>query len=189
MGFLDRAGVLVAGSVVVVTFLIMAATAEVFTPYQAQAHFFGETVDAGDGLQVVFAPYPSAPIGDNNSTTQLNFSVLQKGANLYNIHSAVVITDKRTGEQVAQIPYKQYEISDITIPYVFKNTGDYVVTLKTRIPGDAKYQSNPLVASFPISVISQIQSMLSNGYTTSYIVIAAVVAVCGTVAVYAWRRM
>ncbi len=187
MEFFDRVSVHMAESVLVIFFIL--AALGIFAPSHAQAHFFGETVNVGDNIQVVFAPYPSAPIGDNNSTTQLNFSVLQKGANLYNIQSAVVITDKRTGEQVAQIPYKQYEISDITIPHVFKSTGNYEVTLQTRIAGDAKYQNNPLVASFQLSVISQIQSVFSNNYTISYIIIAVVVVVCGTIAVYAWRRM
>jgi hypothetical protein len=162
-----------------------------FLPYYAYAHFFGKTIDIGgnNGFQVVFAPYPATPVGDNNSTTMLNFSVLQKGANLYNINSAVVITDKKTGELVAQIPYKQYETSDITIPYTFKKIGDYVVTIQTRIPGDATYQSNPLVASFDLSVVSQIQTILSDKYTIGYIVIAAIASVCGAIAVRAWRKI
>jgi len=53
---------------------------------------------------------------------------------------------------VDQIPYRLYEFSDITIPYTFNYTGNYVVTLETRIVGDEKYQASPLVASFDISV-------------------------------------
>jgi hypothetical protein len=174
---------------VLVAVLAIAGIAQLLPVQQAYAHFFGETVDVGDGFQVVFAPYPPNPVGDNNSTTSLNFSVLQNGNNVYNVHSAVVIADKKTGKAVEQIPYRQYEISDITIPYVFKNTGDYTVTLQTIIPGDAKYQDSPLVASFDLSVVSQIQTVLSDRYVIGYIVIAAVVGVCGTVAVYAWRRM
>lgn len=142
-----------------------------------------------NGFQIVFAPYPQSPIGDNNSTTMLNFSVLQNGSNLYNVHSAIVITDKKTGEAVAQIPYKQYEISDISVPYTFRNTGNYVVTLQTQIPGDEKYQNTPLAASFELSVASQLQTVLSDKYTIGYVVIVAIVSVCGTIAVYAWRKM
>jgi hypothetical protein len=116
----------------------------------AYGHFFGATQDI-DGYQVVFAPYPSTPVAGSNSTF-LNFSVLQNSSNIFNIHSAVRIQDRQTGETVDQIPYRLYEFSDITVPYTFNETGDYVVTLETRIIGDEKYQASPLVASFDISV-------------------------------------
>lgn len=116
----------------------------------AHAHFFGATQNV-DKYQVVFAPYPSTPIAKSNSTL-LNFSVLENNTNIYNVHSAVVITDKQSGRIVGQIPYRLYEFSDITIPYIFNDTGNYVVTLQTRIVGDEKYQASPLVASFDISV-------------------------------------
>jgi hypothetical protein len=54
------------------------------------------------------------------------------------------------------VPYKLYEFSDISIPYRFNETGDYVVTLQTRITGDEKYQASPLVASFDIPVSNQL---------------------------------
>lgn len=116
----------------------------------AYGHFFGATKDI-DGYQVIFAPYPSTPVAGGNSTF-LNFSVLQNGNNVLNIHSAVKIQDKQTGDVVGQIPYRLYEFSDITVPYAFNETGDYLVTLETRIIGDEKYQASPLVASFDISV-------------------------------------
>ena len=111
----------------------------------AYGHFFGATQDI-DGYQVVFAPYPSAPVAGSNSTF-LNFSVLKDSNNILNIHSAVKIQDKQSGDIIEQIPYKLYEFSDITVPYTFNETGDYVVTLETRIIGDEKYQASPLVAS------------------------------------------
>ena len=116
----------------------------------AYAHFFGATQNI-DKYQVVFAPYPSTPIAKSNSTL-LNFSVLENSTNIYNVHSAVVIMDKQSGRIVSQIPYRLYEFSDITIPYIFNDTGNYVVTLETRIVGDEKYEASPLVASFDISV-------------------------------------
>src|SRR5581483_3064415 len=99
----------------------------------AYAHFFGATKQV-DGYQIVFQPYPSAPIIGTNST--LNFSVLAPdGNNLYNVYSSIVIADKKTGEAIHQVPYRLYEISDITARYKFDNAGDYVVTVQTRIPG------------------------------------------------------
>ncbi|MEM3159377.1 MAG: hypothetical protein QXJ74_01200 [Nitrososphaera sp.] len=116
----------------------------------ADAHFFGDTKEV-DGFQVIFAPYPDNPAIGENST--LNFSVLQNGANLFNIHAAVKV-EKSTGEVVLQEPYRQYEISDITVPYVFEESGDYKVTVEARIPGDEKYQAQPLTATFDLTTFS-----------------------------------
>jgi hypothetical protein len=120
----------------------------------AYAHFFGATKNI-DNYQVIFSPSPSTPIAGDNSTS-LNFSVLENNTNVYNIYSALVVTNKQSGDIVGQVPYKIQEFSDITIPYNFNDTGDYVVTLQTRIAGDEKYQDSPLVASFDISVGNQL---------------------------------
>lgn len=134
--------------------LLLAALAFAATQSNlAYGHFFGATQDV-DGYQVVFAPYPSNPTAGSNSSL-LNFSVLENGDNIYNIHSAVVVTDRQSGDVVGQVAYRLYEFSDITIPYTFEDTGRYVVTLQTRIIGDEKYQADPLVASFDISVGNQ----------------------------------
>lgn len=130
--------------------MVIATTAGALQANLAYGHFFGATKDV-DGYQVVFAPYPSAPIAGSNSTV-LNFSVLRNSDNIYNIHSALIITDRQTGDAISQIPYRFYEISDISIPYTFNETGDYVVTLRTIIVGDEKYETTPLEASFDISV-------------------------------------
>ncbi len=115
----------------------------------AYAHFFGATKEV-DGYKIVFQPYPSAPIIGTNST--LNFSVLDSdGSNLYNVYTSVVITDKHTGQAVYQVPYRLYEISDVTTRYRFNNPGDYTVTVQTRIPGDGKYSTRPLAATFDLS--------------------------------------
>lgn len=116
----------------------------------AYGHFFGATKNI-DNYQIIFAPSPSTPITGDNSTS-LNFSVLENNANIYNIHAAMVVTEKQSGDIIGQIPYRFQEFSDITIPYSFNDTGTYVVTLQTRIAGDEKYQEDPLVASFDISV-------------------------------------
>lgn len=119
----------------------------------AYGHFFGATKNI-DNYQIIFAPSPSTPITGDNSTS-LNFSVLENNANIYNIHAAMVVTEKQSGDIIGQIPYRFQEFSDITIPYTFNDTGTYVVTLQTRIAGDEKYQDDPLVASFDVSVGNQ----------------------------------
>ena len=120
----------------------------------ANAHFFGATKNI-DNYQVVFSPNPATPIA-NDSSTSLNFSVLENNSNIYNLYAAMVVTDKQSGAVIAQVPYKFQEFSDIAIPYTFNDTGNYAVSLQTRIPGDEKYQDNPLVASFDISVGNQL---------------------------------
>lgn len=120
----------------------------------AYGHFFGATKNI-DNYQVIFAPSPSTPITGDNSTS-LNFSVLENNANIYNIYAAMVVTEKQSGDIIGQVPYRFQEFSDITIPYTFNDTGTYVVTLQTRIAGDEKYQEEPLVASFDISVGNQL---------------------------------
>jgi len=107
--------------------------------YSASAHFFGGETVTIDNYQVVFLAAPSSPTVGDNSTT-LNFSVLENNSNIYNIYSAVVVTEKNSGRTVEQIPYKFYEFSDMTFPYTFENATDYTVTLQTRIAGDEKYQ-------------------------------------------------
>jgi hypothetical protein len=136
------------------SYLILAISIAVSQTSAAYGHFFGATKNI-DNYQVIFAPSPSTAIAGDNSTS-LNFSVLENNTNIYNIHAALQVTEKQSGEIFDQMPYKQYEFSDITIPYMFNDTGDYVVTLQTRIIGDEKYQASPLVASFDISVSNQL---------------------------------
>ena len=120
----------------------------------AYAHYFGATKNV-DNYQVIFAPNPSTPVAGDNSTS-LNFSILENNTNLYNIYAALQVKDTQSGEIVGQVPYKLYEFSDIAIPYRFNQTGDYVVTLQTRITGDEKYQASPLLVSFDIPVGNQL---------------------------------
>jgi hypothetical protein len=118
--------------------------------FLAYGHFFGQNISR-DGYQVVFQPFPFAPMAGDNTT--LNFSILdEENMNIHNIFSALKIKDKESNETIAQIPYKQYMYSDITIPYKFNNNSDYSVTLETRIIGDSKYQAQPLTATFDLMV-------------------------------------
>ena len=121
--------------------------------FLAYGHFFGENVTR-DGYQVVFQPFPFAPMAGDNTT--LNFSILdEENLNIHNIFSALIIKDKKSNETIAQIPYKQYKYSDITIPFRFTNNSEYLVTLETRIIGDSKYQTQPLAATFDLIVGDQ----------------------------------
>src|SRR5574338_253277 len=78
---------------------------------RAEAHYFGAIKDI-DNFEVVFAPYPDIPLAGSNST-YLNFSVLENGSNISNIYSALVISVKANKTVIDQLPYKQYEFSDI----------------------------------------------------------------------------
>jgi hypothetical protein len=140
----------------------------------AYAHYFGSTVNA-DNYQVVFSPYPSLLKADDNSTT-LNFSVLDKdGNNLNNIYSALVITEKQSGQIIDQVPYSLFEFSDISIKYTFPKPGDYVVTLQTRIQDDPKYRASPLFASFTVSAVDPKHVIPFDELMLFYVTPAAVV--------------
>lgn len=113
-------------------------------------HFFGDNKTI-DGFRVVFLPFPPGPTAGENTT--LNFSVLdEENSNINNIFSALTIKEKGSNRVVEQIPYQRYEFSDFSIPYKFSNNTNYVVTLETRVMGDPKYQAEPIVASFDLSV-------------------------------------
>src|SRR5215216_938300 len=132
----------------VLTFCILLLIIIIIQTGVAYGHFFGATKNI-DNYQVVFSPNPSTPIA-NDSSTSLNFSVLENNSNIYNIYAAMVVTDKQSGAVIGQVPYKFQEFSDISVPYTFNKTGNYAVTLQTRIAGNEKYQDNPLVAGISI---------------------------------------
>jgi hypothetical protein len=155
------------------------------------AHFLGGDTINIDKYQVTFVPYPSDPEAGSNSTT-LNFSVLENNTNIYNTYSALTITKLGSGRTIAQYPYKLYIISDITVPFVFNDTGDYAVTLETRIIGDPKYEAVPLEATFDLSVVSPFQAMLagllSNRLILLTIILVPVVGGGAAVYVYVLKR-
>jgi hypothetical protein len=147
----------------------------------AYGHFFGLTQNIGN-YQVVFSPYPSAPVAGDNST-RLNFSVLDNNTdNIYNSYSALVIKEKQSGNITDQVPYKLYEFSDISFPYTFPKPGDYVVTLETRVQDDPMYQASPLVAEFPITALVPPQVIPFDELMLFYVTPAA--AVIAGLAVY-----
>ena len=151
----------------------------------AYAHFFGATKTVGN-YQIGFQPFPFVPFVGDNSTT-LNFSILDSNnSNVNNVYAALIIKEKNTGSIVGQIPYKFYEFSDITFRYPFQNVGNYVVTFEAKINGDPKYQDNPLISSFDISV-SNLNKILPFAQLMLYYVIPATVAIAG-VAIYALSK-
>ena len=133
--------------------LILAIVASSVKPqHLAEAHFFGGvTRDLADGYQVLFVPFPGNPKAGDNSTS-LNFSILKDGDNIYNVDVSFTIKNRDSGNVEEQLPYKFYEFSDITLPYNFQKIANYVITVETRVNGDPKYQANPLVTDFDISV-------------------------------------
>src|SRR5918992_1606530 len=105
-----------------------------------------------DSYQLAFRPFPNIPLANDNST-KLNFSLMENKADVYNVFVSLIIKDRNSGNVVEQIPYKFYEFGDITLPYTFQNVGDYIITFHARINGDPKYEDNPLIANFDISVV------------------------------------
>jgi hypothetical protein len=141
------------GIVLAISFICFSYLLQRDDSFLAYGHFFGENITR-DGYQVIFQPFPFAPMAGDNTT--LNFSILdEENLNIHNIFSALIIKDKETNQTIAQIPYKQYMYSDITIPYKFTNNSEYLLTLETRIIGDSKYQAQPLSATFDLIVGDQ----------------------------------
>ena len=154
--------------------------------FLVHAHFFGENITR-DGYQVVFQPFPFAPMAGDNTT--LNFSILdEENLIIHNIFSALIIQDKKTNDTIAQIPYRQYMYSDITIPYKFSNNSEYLITLETRIIGDPKFQTQPLTASFDLIVGDQMSEYFK--MIMIYFVTPVCAAVIGAILIYelSWKR-
>jgi hypothetical protein len=122
----------------------------------AYAHIFTDTENAVtkniDGkYQVSFLPYPAGLLV-NDTSTKLNFSVMENNTDVPFLFTSLVITDKNTGSVVEQTPYQFHEFGDVTYPYTFQNDGEYRVAIQAKINGDTKYESRPLTASFEVSV-------------------------------------
>ena len=101
-------------------------------------------------------------------------------------HTALVIKERNTGNVLGQIPYKFYGFSDITFRYPFQHVGNFVVTLEAKINGDPKYQDNPLISNFEISV-NDLRQMIPFSQLMLYYVTPSTAAVAG-VAVYLISR-
>lgn len=103
-----------------------------------------------DNYQIAFQLYPKFASAGQNAT--LHFSLVEKnGSNVNGIFAAMVMKEKE-GTIVEQTPYRFYEFGDVSIPYTFSHNEDYAVTLMTRMPGDSRYMSSPLVVDFDIPV-------------------------------------
>jgi hypothetical protein len=150
----------------------------------AYGHFFGlpviENKTVGN-YKIVFQPYPTVPLlGDNG--TQLNFSILDKdNQNINIIFSSLVIKQKETGDIVKVFPFRIYELSDMTFPYTFVNSGNYVLSLQSKINGDPVYAERPLVVEFDLSIEDATKGMpfsqLVLYYVTPGIIVITVIAV------------
>ncbi len=140
-------------------------------------HFFGTAKKIGD-YQIVFAPYPTLPFAGDNSTI-LNFSILDKdNQNVNNIFASLIIKNKINNSVVQNIPFKFYEFSDISFPFTFKKTGDYLVTLLIKINGDPMYSENPVSIDFDISATDANQAIPTNELIAYYLLPAlAVIAI------------
>jgi hypothetical protein len=98
---------------------------------------------------------------------------MENNTDVYNVFVSLIIKD-RNSNVVEQIPYKFHEFGDISLPYTFQNTGDYIVTFQARINGDPNYKVTPLTASFDISVMSS--EIPFNAWMVSLIPIIAAIA-------------
>ena len=152
----------------------------------AYAHIFSDTENAvtrnidGGRYQVSFLPYPTE-LKVNDTTTKLNFSVMQNNTDVPFLFTSLVIMDKNTGERVEQTPYKFHEFGDVTYPYMFKNDGDYNVAIQAKINGDPKYDSSPLIASFDVSVRGMEKMINSLQQIMLFYLTPALAAVVGSI--------
>ena len=122
----------------------------------AYAHIFSDTENSitknVDGkYQVAFLSYPPTPLV-NDTSTKLNFSIMENSTDVPNIFTSLIILDKNTKSIIEQTPYKFHEFGDVTYPYTFLNDGEYTAVVQAKINGNPKYESNPLKASFDVSV-------------------------------------
>jgi hypothetical protein len=158
-----------------------------FSP--AYGHFFGLPVLENKTVghyKIVFQPYPTVPLpGDNG--TQLNFSILDKdNQNINIIFSSLVIKQKETDDIVKTFPYRLYEFSDMTFPYTFENSGDYVVSLQSKINGDPVFGERPLVVDFDLSVEDATKNVAFSQLLLYYVTPGIIVIIA--VAIYLRRK-
>jgi hypothetical protein len=83
------------------------------------AHIFTDTENAVtkniDGkYQVSFLPYPAGLLV-NDTSTKLNFSVMENNTDVPFLFTSLVITDKNTGSVVERSQYKFHEFGNVPI--------------------------------------------------------------------------
>jgi hypothetical protein len=104
-----------------------------------------------DGYTIAFLPYPAQPKVNDNSTL-LNFNVQKYGSDVTNTFISLIIMDMISKKIVYQVPYKFHEFADITFSYTFQNQSKYSLSLLTKVAGDPKYETYPIIESFEIEI-------------------------------------
>ncbi|MEW6605237.1 MAG: hypothetical protein AB1351_11205, partial [Thermoproteota archaeon] len=106
------------------------------------------TVKNVDKYQIAFQQYPTIASTGENAT--LHFSILDRDrSSVQGVYAAMMMKEKDSGKVVEQVPYRFYEVGDISIPYKFNDSEDYVATLVARTNEEP---SKPLRADFDIPV-------------------------------------
>jgi hypothetical protein len=158
----------------------------------AYAHLFSDTENAvtksvNGKYQVSFLPYPAGLLV-NDTSTKLNFSVMENNTDAPNLFTSLVIMDKNTGSIVEQTPYKFHEFGDVTYPYMFQNDGEYNVAIQAKINGDPKYESRPLIASFDVSVRDMQKMTNSFQQIMAFYITPILAGIVGTIIYIEHRR-
>ncbi|MEP0825785.1 MAG: hypothetical protein HRF40_09885 [Nitrososphaera sp.] len=163
-------------AVAAAAFAIFFATSVGYHVAPVYAHL-ASSVDSGAAIknvnnkyQIAFQQYPKiAKMGENAT---LHFTILNSSdnSNVLGVHAAMLMKEKDSGKVVNQMPYRFYEVGDISIPYKFASNEDYVVTLVARTSEDP---SEPIEADFDVSVG---QTMSSNLLLMMFVPFAAAVA-------------
>ena len=186
-----------AGILTIITFLafdlqiLLSVNPNITDDNPAYAHIFTDTENAVtkniDGrYEVSFLPYPAGLLV-NDTSTKLNFSVMENNTDAAFLFTSLVIIDKNTGRIVEQTPYKFHEFGDVTYPYTFRDDGEYKVAIHTKINGDPKYKSQPLIASFDVEV-QDMQKMTNSFQQLMLFYVTPVLAGIVGIIIYAENR-
>jgi hypothetical protein len=151
----------------------------------AYAHIFSDTENSitknVDGkYQVAFLSYPATPLV-NDTSTKLNFSIMENSTDVPNLFTSLTILDKNTKSIIEQTPYKFHEFGDVTYPYTFRSDGEYTAVVQAKINGNPKYESSPLKASFDVSVQDVEKSSLLFSQIMLFYVTPIMAVIVGTI--------
>ncbi|HXG07686.1 MAG TPA: hypothetical protein VNI77_10225 [Nitrososphaera sp.] len=105
--------------------------------------------NVSDEYLIAFQQYPEIARTGENAT--LHFTILDSSnsSSVLGVYVAMLMKEKDSGKVVEQMPYRFYEVGDISIPYHVSGNEDYVVTLMARTNKDP---SELLQAGFELSV-------------------------------------
>jgi hypothetical protein len=92
------------------------------------------------------------------------------------------------GKIVGEVPFKFYEFSDITFRFPFQTVGKYILTFEARINVDPKYQLDPLVANFDISV-SNLRQVLPFSQLMLYYIIPSTATVAAVIVYFQAKQL